>query len=89
MQYKVILSGKVQKSMKMLPDDYLVKIHSKLSSLSFTPRPSGCKKLVGSKNAYRIRVSVYRIVYTIQDDILTVEVIKIDHRNKVYKNPTH
>jgi mRNA interferase RelE/StbE len=75
--------------MKMIPDDCLVKIHRKLSSLSFTPRPSGCKKLIGSENAWRIRVGVYRIVYTIEDDILTVEVIKIDHRSRVYKNPPH
>ncbi|MDR2763839.1 MAG: type II toxin-antitoxin system RelE/ParE family toxin [Tannerella sp.] len=84
-QYKVILSDKVQKSMKIIPNDYLVKIHKKLASLSFDPRPFGSIKLSGSKNAYRIRTGVYRIVYTIQDDILTVEVIKIDHRNSVYK----
>lgn len=84
-QYEVILSDKVQKSMQNIPDDYLVNIHKKLSLLSFNPRPFGCVKLVGTKNGYRVRAGVYRIIYTVEDNILTVEVIKIDHRSSVYK----
>ena len=84
-QYKVILSPKVQKSIKNVPDDYLLKIHKSLSLLSLNPRPLGCAKLVGSKNHYRIRVGVYRIIYSIQDDILIIEVVKIDHRRNIYR----
>ncbi|MDR1257909.1 MAG: type II toxin-antitoxin system RelE/ParE family toxin [Tannerellaceae bacterium] len=84
-QYKVILSDKVQKSIKNVSDDYLIKIHKELSLLSLNPRPPGYIKLVGSKNACRVRVGVYRIIYTIKDEILTVEVIKIDHRGNVYR----
>ncbi|MDR3266064.1 MAG: type II toxin-antitoxin system RelE/ParE family toxin [Tannerella sp.] len=43
------------------------------------------KVVFKSDNTYRIRVGVYRIIYTIEDDILRVEVIKIDHRSNVYK----
>ncbi|MDR2562850.1 MAG: hypothetical protein LBC98_02785 [Prevotellaceae bacterium] len=32
-----------------------------------------------------MRAGIYRIIYTIEDEILTVEIIKIDHRNKVYR----
>jgi mRNA interferase RelE/StbE len=84
-RYKVILSNKVQKSIQGIPNDYLIKIHGKLSSLSFNPRPSSCIKLAGTDNAYRIRVGVYRILYTIEDNILMVEIIKIDHRSSVYR----
>ncbi|MBS3999445.1 MAG: type II toxin-antitoxin system RelE/ParE family toxin [Desulfobulbaceae bacterium] len=38
------------------------------------------------ENLYRIRVSSYRIVYTIQDKILTIEIIKISKRDEVYKD---
>ena len=84
-QYKVILSPKVQKSFINIPDDYVFKIHKSLSLLSFNPRPFGCVKLAGSENHYRIRVGVYRVIYTIKDDVLIVEVIKIDHRRNVYR----
>ncbi|MDR3350948.1 MAG: type II toxin-antitoxin system RelE/ParE family toxin [Prevotellaceae bacterium] len=83
-QYEVILSGKVQKSIQSIPNIYLVKIHKNLSSLSLNPRPFGCIKLNATGNVYRIRVGVYRIVYTIEDEILTVRIIKIDHRSSVY-----
>jgi mRNA interferase RelE/StbE len=84
-QYNVILSPKAQKGIKSIPNDYVVKIHKSLSFLSINPRPYGCVKLVCSENHYRIRVGVYRIIYSIKDDILTVEVIKIDHRKSVYQ----
>jgi len=83
--YNVILSPKVQKSIKSFPDDYVIKIHKSLSSLAKNPRPFGCVKLSGSENHYRIRIGIYRVIYSIKDDILTVEVIKIDHRKNVYR----
>ena len=45
-QYNVILSPKVQKSIKDIPNNYVEKIHKSLSSLSENPRPFGCIKLV-------------------------------------------
>ena len=84
-QYKVILSPKVQKSFKSIPDIYVIKIHKSLSLLSLNPRPFGCTKLAGSENHYHIRVGIYRVIYSIKEDILVVEVVKIDHRRNIYR----
>ena len=84
-QYKVILSPKVQKSFKSIPDIYVIKIHKSLSLLSLNPRPFGCAKLAGSENHYRIRVGIYRVIYSIKEDILVVEVVKIDHSRNIYR----
>lgn len=35
--------------------------------------------------AYRIRVENYRATYTIEDEILTIYIFEIEHRNKVYR----
>ena len=83
--YKVLIANSAQKSARSIPDDYWNIIVSRISELAENTRPHGCKKLTGTENIYRIRVGVYRIIYTIQDNILTVEVIKIDHRSSVYK----
>ena len=83
--YKVLIANSAQKSARGIPDDYWNIIVSSISELAENPRPYGCKKLTGTENNYRIRVGVYRIIYTIQDNILTVTVIKIDHRSNVYK----
>ena len=46
--------------------------------------PAGCEKMV-ARNAYRIRLGNYRIIYTIQDKILLVTVIDAGHRREVYR----
>jgi mRNA-degrading endonuclease RelE of RelBE toxin-antitoxin system len=41
--------------------------------------------LAGPVNIWRVRVSDYRIVYTIKDDILLVLVLRIGHRREIYR----
>lgn len=59
------------------------RIIERISSLAENPRPPGCQKLSGHE-AYRIRQGVYRILYTIEDEVLIVTVIKVGHRRDVY-----
>ena len=83
--YKVLFSKSAKKDLEKVNTVYLVSIDSHIKKLSENPRPFGCVKLAGSENSYRIRVGVYRIIYSIKDDILVIEVIKIDHRRNVYR----
>jgi len=82
--YKIVIDKKVLKSLDKIPVVYLSNIKEAVNSLAHNPRPFGHKKLSGFKNLYRLRVGIYRIIYSIEDNILTVEVIKIDHRSSVY-----
>ena len=61
------------------------KIVDVIQNLANDPRPSACKKLVGRDAAYRLRVGDYRIVYTVNDSEIVVEIIKIGHRREVYR----
>ena len=54
-------------------------------TLAEDPRGKGGEKLSGQER-YRIRQGSYRIVYEIQDDMLVVVVVKIEHRCEVYPN---
>ena len=54
-------------------------------NLATDPRPSGCRKLQGSDNAYRVRLGAYRIVYTIDDAVLIVAIERVRHRSEVYR----
>ena len=56
-----------------------------IQTLATDPRPSACKKLAGREAAYRLRVGDYRIVYTVNDREIIVEIIKIGHRREVYR----
>lgn len=49
-----------------------------------SPYPTGCKKLKGAPNSYRLRVGDYRILYTIIDD-KAILVFKISNRGSAYE----
>jgi len=59
-------------------------IKSAISGLADNPRPYEYKKLKGEE-AYRIRVSDYRIIYEIYDDKIIVIVVSVGHRKNIYK----
>ena len=85
MIYHVLLAKGAQKELDNLPKRVGLKIYAKLETLAENPRPAGCKKLEGSKNSFRIRIGDYRVVYSVYDTELIVEVIKVGHRREVYR----
>jgi mRNA interferase RelE/StbE len=85
MAYTIIIKKSAQKQILSIPEPYLSAIEKAIIALENTARPAGCKKLTGSKNVYRIRVGVYRIVYEIHDKVLTIFIFDVDYRKQVYK----
>ena len=57
----------------------------RIQSLGENPRPFGCEKLSGHLDRYRVREGNYRIVYSIDDEKLLVDVVKAGHRKDVYR----
>jgi len=82
--YKVFFKKSVEKDFEAIPKKDLTKIITKIGRLAENPRPPGCEKLTGH-DRYRLRQGRYRIVYSVQDDELTVWVIKVGHRKHVYR----
>ena len=83
-QYEILFKESVWKDVKKIPKTELRKILSKIEKLADNPRLVGCEKLT-DQEFYRIRQGEYRIVYSIQDNELTVWVIKIGHRKDIYR----
>jgi mRNA interferase RelE/StbE len=83
--YKVVISKSVQKEISKLPIKEILKIKVAIMDLEENPRPFGVKKLEGFEDLYRIKKGNYRIIYSIEDDILSVEVLKVGNRKDVYK----
>jgi mRNA interferase RelE/StbE len=59
------------------------KVFDTIRGLATNPRPTGCKKLKG-KDAWRIRVGDWRVVYTIDDDKVYVLVVAAGDRSSIY-----
>lgn len=85
-RYRIQIRKSARKILARLPQDLFRRITAAISALAFDPRPTGCKKLAGAHDSYRIRVGDWRIVYTIEDDILLVVVIEIALRSGAYRN---
>lgn len=83
-KYKVFFKKSVWKDFKAIPNRDLKKILDLIKALEIDPRPANCTKLSGQEK-YRIRYGKYRIVYSIQDNVLTVWVVKVGHRKDVYR----
>lgn len=72
--YKVeILPAVIKKGFKKIPKSDVQKIMDKIKSLEQNPRPSWSKKL-SSREEYRGRQGIYRILYVISDRIKIVQV---------------
>lgn len=55
-----------------------------LESLAEEPRPDGCKKLSG-RDAWRVRVGDYPVIYEVADDTHRIIVLVIAHRKDAYR----
>lgn len=85
MKYEVVLRPDPQKFIERLRDKKLqARIVAALRELAKDPMPYGCLKMQGTLNEWRIRVGDYRIIYTVEDNVLRVLVIRIGHRKEVY-----
>lgn len=83
--YDVIISRKATKALRKIGQPMHDKITRALEGPANEPRPSGCVKLEGTSNGYRVRVNNYRIVYTIDDRIRVVDVQDIATRQSIYR----
>jgi len=84
--YRLAFKKSVAKDLLPLPKKDVARILKHIRSLAKQPRPQGCEKLSGQER-YRVRQGAYRILYEIQDDELSVTVVKVGHRSNVYRSP--
>lgn len=84
-KYTIDITKSAEKELAKIPTQYADKIVGKIRLLADSPYPNGCKKLAGSEHSYRIRIGDYRVIYTVFDDKLVIQVIKVGHRKEVYR----
>ena len=83
--YRVLLERGAEKDLARLSSEIHDRVIAAIRALATNPRPSGCRKLAGSKNDWRIRVGDYRVVYEIADQVRIVRVNRVRHRRDVYR----
>jgi mRNA interferase RelE/StbE len=83
--YNVLLERSAERDLRRLDNNVHDRVIKAIGKLATDPRPPGCRKLIGSKNDWRIRVGDYRIVYEITDEVRIVRVHRVRHRRDVYR----
>ena len=85
MKFTIQIKRNAQKSLANIPAKEQKSIIEAICQLAEIPLPSGCKKLKG-KEAWRIRIGNYRVIYEIENNMLSIFVIEIGHRKDIYRN---
>jgi mRNA interferase RelE/StbE len=83
-RYRIELKKSVQKDFESIPRNDLQRIIVAITALADNPRPPQSKKLSGLEQ-YRLRQGNYRILYSIEDDVLVVFVVAVGHRKDIYR----
>jgi mRNA interferase RelE/StbE len=83
--YEVYLERSAENDLKRLTTSIFHRIIPHIKTLAGNPRPSGCIKITGSRNDWRIRIGDYRIIYEIDEEAKAVRIMRVRHRREVYR----
>lgn len=86
MTYTVIYTARARRDLKSLPPTAAHRIILSVAGLRENPYRH-LKKLAGFSRTpvYRLRVGMYRVVLTIEDERLLILVLEVGHRSAIYK----
>ena len=84
-EFRIEVSSTAEKQLLALEREDQVRVAGAIRKLADNPRPRGCRKLRDYSDVYRIRVDVFRILYSIEQDRLLILVLKIGHRRDLYR----
>lgn len=79
------MAARAAKELKRIDRQDQRRIIREIEALAVDPRPTGCVKLSGAEDIYRVRVGQYRVLYEIRDAVLIVLVLRVRHRRDAYR----
>ncbi|MGH9063389.1 MAG: type II toxin-antitoxin system RelE family toxin [Acidimicrobiales bacterium] len=83
-RYRIEVRPAALRALRKLDPAIRPRIEGAIALLAEDPRPPASRPLRG-RPGYRVRVSDYRIIYTVADDVLLVVVVTLGHRRDVYR----
>ena len=82
MTYKIVIEKRAEKFIRKQTKDNQVRL---LTAIYKLPLSGDIKPLEGAAGVYRLRVGTFRVLYTVEHDIVTVRVLDAGNRGDVYK----
>ena len=84
MSYALVIERAAQKSLAKISPPHRDRVIRAIEGLASDPRPPGVKKL-RQREAWRLRVGAYRVIYEIHEDEVSVLVVRVRHRREAYR----
>ena len=84
MTYEIEVLPAAVREIRKLPPEAKRRVQAAIELLAEDPRPPAAKKLVG-RPEWRVRTGDYRVLYRIEDGMLTIVVVRAGHRRDVYE----
>lgn len=84
MSYRIVVRPAALRALRKIHPDDRKRIQGAIALLAQEPRPPGATSLRG-RDGIRVRVGDYRIIYTVQDEVLLVVVVSLGHRKEIYR----
>lgn len=82
MQYKIEFDKRAIKFISKQPKPQRERIFKAIYKL---PNIGDIKTIRGNENYFRLRVGDYRIIYTVEYNLLIVRIIEVGNRGDIYK----
>jgi mRNA interferase RelE/StbE len=84
-RYNIEVSATAERQMKKLPREDQIRIARAILHLAENPHPPGYRKLTGYEDVFRIRVGMYRVIFSVDPGKIIVIILKVGHRKNVYR----
>ena len=82
--FDIRFKSPVAKDLRSIPPKDVARILDTLNDLQNNPLPTNAQPLIG-RGDWRVHIGRYRATYTVNDDNLIIEVIKVGYRKDTYR----
>jgi len=83
--YSIQWKASAVKDLRRLDRQAVHEIHKAIEELASDPFCANTLKMKGTEHSYRLRVGHYRVIYSVYQSILAVEIVRVGHRKDVYR----
>ena len=83
--YAVTFTSSARKELERLGQPMSDRVFRRIARLASNRRPAGSRKLKGATDVWRIRAGDYRVLYTINDSLRSVDIGAVRHRSDAYR----
>ncbi len=82
MAYRLKITKEVLREIERLPGNMRLRVRRAIAQLTTNPKPPSSKQMEGELSAYhRLRIQDYRVIYTINEEIIQIEIVRVTRRS--------